>query len=165
FVALACRAASIRKHASVGGWLYRVAYRIALDARVRTARHRTPPQPLDDLPTGERDPVVEAEGRELGRLLDAEVNRLPEKYRGPFLRCCCEGESSAAVARELGCPAGTVESLLTRARQRLRRALARRGITPAAVAAAVLAAGKGTAEVPAPLVVATAKAAIGATCG
>src|SRR5262249_48173593 len=107
FVALACRAVSIRKQSSVGGWLYRVAYRVALDARARPARRGARQQPIDNLAAGERDPVAEAEGRELSRLLDAEVNRLPEKYRVPFLRCCCEGESSAAVARELGCPAGT----------------------------------------------------------
>jgi RNA polymerase sigma factor (sigma-70 family) len=166
FIALACRATAIRKHASVGGWLYRVAYRVALDARARKARRVAGRQPLDDPPTGVRDPVAEAEGRELGELLDAEVNRLPEKYRVPFLRCCCEGESSAAVARELGCPAGTVESWLTRARQRLRRALARRGIAlTAASSAAALAARNGTAAAPTHLVIATTKAAVGATAG
>jgi RNA polymerase sigma factor (sigma-70 family) len=165
FIALACRAVAIRKHASVGGWLYRVAYRIALDAQARTARRVARQQPLGDVPARECDPEAEAERRELGRLIDAEVNRLPEKYRVPFLRCCCEGESSAAVARELGCPPGTVESWLARARQRLRKALARRGVTVAAVTAAILAARKGTAAVPTSLVVATAKAALGATAG
>jgi RNA polymerase sigma factor (sigma-70 family) len=165
FVALACRAAAIRKRASLGGWLYRVAYRIALDAQARRARRVARQQPLDDPPAGDGDPAAEAQGREMGRLLDAEVNRLPEKYRVPFLRCCCDGESSAAVARELGCPTGTVESWLTRARQRLRKALARRGVTVAAVSAAALAARSEAAAVPTSLVVATAKAALSATIG
>src|SRR5262249_54045185 len=41
-----------------------------------------------------------------------------------------EGRSTTEVARELGCPVGTVESWLTRARQRLRAGLTRRGLTP-----------------------------------
>jgi RNA polymerase sigma factor (sigma-70 family) len=127
FLALACRAASIRHQASVGGWLYRVAYRIALDARSHALRQAAREQPLDDAPASS-DPQTDAMDRELRQVLDAEVNRLPEKYRVPFLRCCCEGETSAAVARDLGCPVGTVESWLTRARQRLRTGLARRGV-------------------------------------
>src|SRR5262249_4255355 len=42
-----------------------------------------------------------------------------------------EGLSSPEVARELGCAVGTVESWLTRARTRLRAALARRRLAPA----------------------------------
>src|SRR5258707_182797 len=61
FVAFACRAAAIRKRASLGGWLYRVAYRIALDAQARRARRAARQQPLDDPPDSEGDPEKEAQ--------------------------------------------------------------------------------------------------------
>jgi DNA-directed RNA polymerase specialized sigma24 family protein len=38
FLTLARRAAAIRRRASVGAWLYRVAHRVALDARARAGR-------------------------------------------------------------------------------------------------------------------------------
>jgi RNA polymerase sigma factor (sigma-70 family) len=152
FLTLARRAAAIRRRAALGGWLYRVAYRVALDARARGDRRAVAEARLDDLPSAVADPAAEAEWRDLRRVLDAEVNRLPEKYRMPFVRCCCEGESSAVLARELGCAVGTVEAWLTRARRRLRAGLERRGLTAPVLFAAA------TAAVPARLVVATVRA-------
>src|SRR5262249_61021685 len=38
FLALVRKAGSISKHESVGGWLYKVAYRVAQTARVRATR-------------------------------------------------------------------------------------------------------------------------------
>jgi DNA-directed RNA polymerase specialized sigma24 family protein len=38
FLALAHRASSISKRSSVGGWLYKVAYRVALEAKTRALR-------------------------------------------------------------------------------------------------------------------------------
>jgi RNA polymerase sigma factor (sigma-70 family) len=165
FLVLARRAASIRRRTTAGGWLYRVAYRIALDARARRARRAACQLPLGDAPTTVADPASEVARRELLGAIDAEVSRLPEKYRVPFVRCCCQGESTRALARELGCPAGTVESWLVRARRRLRAGLARRGvIAPAVPSLAPL--GHGLQGVPEPvaalpvrLVAATVKAA------
>jgi WD40 repeat protein len=79
-------------------------------------------------------PAGEAAWREVQQVIDEEVNRLPERYRVPFVLFHLEGRSSAEVARELGCPVGTVESWLTRARQRLRAGLSRRGLAPVSLA-------------------------------
>src|SRR5262245_36495904 len=53
FVALARRAGSIGRRESVGGWLHKVAYRLALGARTRRARRDAHEQPL-----GDRAPVA-----------------------------------------------------------------------------------------------------------
>jgi RNA polymerase sigma factor (sigma-70 family) len=160
FLALARHAGGIRRQQSVGGWLYRVSYRIALDARERAARRAARQEPLAEAAAPQRGPAAEAAGRELLRAIEAEVNRLPEKYRLPLVRSSA-GESSAAIARDLGCPPGTVESWLTRARQRLRVALVRRGVlAPAGILAAVLAARRCPACVPTGLVATTVRMAV-----
>jgi RNA polymerase sigma factor (sigma-70 family) len=157
FLALARRAGSIRRRQSVGGWLYRVAYRVALDSRARAARQAMREVTLVETATAERGPDAEAVGRELLQAIEAELDRLPEKYRLPLIRSCA-GETSSAIARDLGCPPGTVESWLTRARQRLRAGLLRRGVAaPAGMLAAVLAVRRAPACVPARLVVLTVR--------
>src|SRR5438067_136623 len=161
FLALARRAGSIGRRDSVGGWLHKVAYRLALGAQARRAKRAHREQPLSD-PTpavDSPDPASEAARREVRRALDDEVGRLPDKYRVPFVLCCLEGRSNADAARELGCPLGTVESRLTRARQRLRAGLSRRGVAPTAGLLAALPGPDATAFVPAALVASTAKAA------
>jgi RNA polymerase sigma factor (sigma-70 family) len=131
FLVLARKAASAARHRSAGGWLYTVAYRVALRARARRAARTGRERPLDEPPLADTpDPAGAASERETKRVIDEEVNRLPEKYRIPFVLFHLEGRSCAEVARELGCPVGTVESWLTRARQRLQRGLKRRGLVP-----------------------------------
>jgi hypothetical protein len=90
----------------------------------------------------------DAAGRELRSLLDAELNRLPEKYRRPFVLCHLEGMTNEEAARRLGCPKGTVLSRLSRARERLRRGLERRGVSVTAGALTALLAENATAAVP-----------------
>src|SRR5262249_5660087 len=73
-------------------------------------------------------------------------------FRVPFVLCELEGRSNAEAAAVLGCPVGTIESRLTRARSRLRAQLSRRGVTLSAGALAVSA-------VPAPVHAAALRAA------
>ena len=65
-----------------------------------------------------------------------ELQRLPARYRGPFVLFYLEGKSAEEVAIALGRPRGTILSQLARARERLRVRLAHRGL---ALSAGVLA--------------------------
>jgi RNA polymerase sigma factor (sigma-70 family) len=125
FFTLARKADSIARRDSVGAWLYRVAYRIALRARARRARLAQREQPLGDLPVAEVgcEPADLLAWRELRPVLDAEISRLPEKYRAAFVLCYLEGKTNEQAAEQLGCPKGTVLSRLSRARERLRKRL------------------------------------------
>jgi RNA polymerase sigma factor (sigma-70 family) len=140
FLVLARKAASAARYRSAGGWLYTVAYRVALRARARRAVRVTRELPLDEPPPAVAlGPASEAAWREVRQVIDEEVSRLPEKYRAPFVLFHLEGRSTAEVAQELGCPVGTVESHLSRARQRLRARLLRRGLAPTPALFAALA--------------------------
>ena len=69
---------------------------------------------------------------DLGHVLHEEINRLPERFRVSVILCDLEGRTHEQAARHLGWPVGTVKSRLTRARERLRDRLTRRGLAPSA---------------------------------
>jgi RNA polymerase sigma-70 factor (ECF subfamily) len=124
FLVLARKAGSIRSRTSLSSWLYGVAYRIARKAKTAKARGPVRSGDLGETLQGERTP--EWVWQRLEGLFDEEVNRLPERFRRPFV-LSLEGKSNEEVARELGCPVGTVLSRLSRARSRLLAGLNRRG--------------------------------------
>lgn len=132
FLVLARKAASISKCESIGGWLYMVAFRIALRAKARKTRRGQVEKPLDDHLADDKsaDPADSTARSELRNLLDIELSRIPEKYRTAFLLCQVEGKTCGEAAEHLGCPRGTVLSRLGRARQRLQARLALRGWLP-----------------------------------
>ncbi len=130
FLLLVRKANTIRSRESLGDWLFRIARRVAVRASANAARRR---HHLEALMVERRN---SSGGRaasnlpdadpEYGRLM-AEVDRLPERFRAPIVLYYFEGLSTEATARRLGCARGTVLSRLSRARDRLRRRLERRG--------------------------------------
>jgi RNA polymerase sigma factor (sigma-70 family) len=137
WMALARRTRWVGRRGSVAAWLYQVAYRIALRAKARAIRRAGREQPMATplIDATAADPAAQAGWHELRQVLDEQLGRLPERFRTVFVLRCLAGLSGPEAARALGCPVGTVESRLTRARQRLRAALVRRGFTvPAAIA-------------------------------
>lgn len=159
FLVLARRAASISWRESLGCWLYGVAYRVALKARVRSAVRRVREQEAASMSF----PIVAAADPlpDLRPVLDEEVQGLPVKYREPLVLCYLEGKTNEEAAHQLGCPTGTIKTRLTKARELLRRRLTRRGLALSATAmGTVLSANLASAAVSASLLISTLDAAM-----
>jgi RNA polymerase sigma factor (sigma-70 family) len=157
FLVLVRKAASIRQRQLVGNWLYGAAYRAALE--VKAAKRRAKERQVSGMP----EPVVVDEAavwRDLRRVLDQELNRLPDKYRVPVVLCDLEGRTRRDIARQLDIPEGTLSGRLTTARRLLAKRLARHGLALSISALATrLAPRAASACMPSPLVISTVKAA------
>jgi RNA polymerase sigma factor (sigma-70 family) len=156
FLALARQAGSAGRCASLGTWLYRVAYRTALKARSRADARRRREQLA--APRPQSDPLAEVTGRELLTVLDEELQRLPERLRAPLVLCYLQGKTRDEAAHDLSCSLGTVKRLLEQGRTTLQARLSRRGIS----LAALLAAGVGGTIVSPGLAAVTSRMAAGA---
>jgi RNA polymerase sigma factor (sigma-70 family) len=164
FLVLVRKAKGIGKPASVASWLHGVAYRLSMKARVEVARRRACERKVVTMPA--REPQDEVIWRDLRPALHEEVARLPERYRLPFVLCYLEGKTNAEAADLLGWPKGTVLSSLSRARERLRAGLTRRGVAlTSSVVAALLAQSAARAAVPAARAESTLQAALLLTTG
>src|SRR5262249_53550149 len=86
FLILAKKAGSLHWHASIANWLYLVAYRVALRAKVEAVRRRARENSAANRPVA--DPLAEITLREAQAVLDEELARLPAKCRAPLLLCC-----------------------------------------------------------------------------
>jgi RNA polymerase sigma factor (sigma-70 family) len=126
FLVLARKANNIVKAQAIAAFLCRVAYRMARKLKRQNARRFTVPMDFRDMPANDQTP--ELIWRDLRPVLDEEVDRLPRKYRLPFVLCYLQGLTYEQAAKQLGCPMGTLGSWLAQARQRLSSRLARRGI-------------------------------------
>ena len=109
-------------------WLYRVAYRRALD-RKQLARHRLPHASDEALVNvaGADNPFEQAARAQQGARVAACMEALPDLYRTVlylryWLDCPVE-----EIAELIQAPAGTVKSYLARARQRVERELEKSG--------------------------------------
>jgi len=160
FFVLARKAASLRKHSSVAGWLYQTAYKLALKARTANARRlhyeeqatpKTIPNPLEEISV-----------REAGSILAQELDRLSAVYREPLLLCLYEGATQDEAAQQIGCSLNTLKRRLERGRALLSQRLSRRGLEPASALAFTLYAAS---QAPAQLIHKTLTAASHFACG
>jgi RNA polymerase sigma factor (sigma-70 family) len=164
FLVLVRKARGLRRPASVANWLHGVAHRTALKARSAAVKRRQREREAAAMSaTSTADDLA---WRDLGPVLDEEIRHLPARYRDPFVLCHLEGKTNEEAARQLGCPKGTVLSRLSRARERLRVRLTKRGITLSTAALAALVTGPAvSASVPAMLAQATLQSAAAFTAG
>jgi RNA polymerase sigma factor (sigma-70 family) len=129
FLLLARRAPRLTLPGSLAGWLHGAALRVAGEAR-RAERRRRRREHAHVLPAATNPDDLT--WRELRQCLDAELARLPEKYRTPLVLCYLDGLSQAEAARRLGWSDTVLRGRLERGRGALRRRLARLGLPLAA---------------------------------
>src|SRR5690606_13791257 len=106
-------------------WLRRIAFGVAVD-RLRSRRAElllSGDAALEaagaQSPSAGPSPLERLEREELVERVRAAIAELPPRYRAPLTLYHLDGLSHERVAQALGVPAGTVRSLVTRARQRL----------------------------------------------
>ena len=166
FLVLAQKARSIRDPDLLGNWLYGVAASHvsrapgsgspAVSKNEEAGSMRNVSSSVA-VPSAEQSVLA----REQAELLHDEIERLPRAFRLPVVLCYLEGLTVHEAARRLRCSHGTVRSRMARAREKLRRALTRRGVVlPAAALAAALAPRSASASVSSHLCETTTRAAI-----
>ena len=127
FLLLARRAGSLWVRDSLAPWLHSVACRVSSGARAAEGRRRA----LERRAAGRASrSAAEPPRDDLAPALHEEVERLPDRLKAPVVLCYLEGLTHDQAAEHLHCPVGTVRSRLARGRERLRRALVRRGFAP-----------------------------------
>jgi len=126
FLVMLKRAGTIRGRHALGGWLYQVAHRVAIQANMGAARRR-----IHEKEAGQMAAAMTSSGsnpaHELLRSLHDEVARLPEKQRLAVVLCDMEGKTQTQAALELEWSERTLRRRLAEARERLKARLARRG--------------------------------------
>ncbi|MBA4065108.1 MAG: hypothetical protein C0501_15620 [Isosphaera sp.] len=133
FLALSRQSESFRDAKALPAWLHRVALRVSRKALAR----RTPSAALPDAVADPADPFADVAWRDVRRVLDEEVDGLPEKYRGPVVLCWLDGLTRDEAAGKLGLSLNTLARRLDAGRELLRSRLTRRGLAPVLVTAAV----------------------------
>ena len=129
FLVLARNASKLDQEGSLAGWLWKVAYRIALRLRFTVARQRRREneagglRPIFD--SNER--LSDLEQQEALQALNEELERLPEELRLPLVLCYFEGRTHAEAAVAIGLPRGSMAKRVTEGLRRLRERLSLRG--------------------------------------
>ncbi|GAB4093442.1 RNA polymerase sigma factor [Flaviaesturariibacter terrae] len=122
---------AFKREAQLGTWIYRIAVSGALDFNKKQqrqkrggllvslfSRHETAPEAPDF-----QHPGVATEQREDSALLFRAIRALPENQQAAFVLQKLEGLGQQEIADVLGTTVSSVESLLQRAKQNLRKTL------------------------------------------
>ena len=119
FLVLARKAGSVRGGDALGGWLHRVAYRVAVagecpgEGGVGGAKSEASAMAIADAARPGLDP-------EIASIVHEEVDRLPDGLRLPVVLCDLEGLTYEQAAGRLHWTEPTLRHRLVKARQRLR---------------------------------------------
>jgi RNA polymerase sigma factor (sigma-70 family) len=130
FLTLVKRASSLQRHATLAGWLHRVAWYVATRAARAEANRRryeeaaahvwpdAPAAPADNVPA---------------ELVHAGLAGLSRKYQEPLLLHHVEGRSERETAELLNCTVSAISTRLARGRKMLRDRLLKRGLAVSAI--------------------------------
>ncbi len=130
FVILARRAKGLTLRTSLANWLFGVAYKVANRAAQREYRRKLRERTVARRPADNAAPEADRAGPEWAdtvRVLDEELAKLSEQYRGPLVACYLQGKTQDEAAAELGWTVFTLRRRLAAARDLLRERLTRRG--------------------------------------
>ena len=114
--------ASFKNLSSFSTWLYRIAYNVFYDY-IRSRKE------TDDLDTPRVDAQCSTSQKDLGQQMDiyAALSRLKEIERTCITLFYLEDQSIEKIAGITGCPAGTVKSHLSRAKEKMATYLKQNG--------------------------------------
>lgn len=116
----------LREDERLEGWLHRIAVREAQAAvRARKTRWGRTVEMEEDLASGDPDPAEVAEIAEQRRALWAQLESLSAQQRTAFVFCAVEKFEIREAAVCMGISTGAVKRHLGRAREKLRKKLAR----------------------------------------
>ncbi len=117
-----------RGDASIGTWIYRIAWTVAVTAREQLGRteRQTALDEAMHVHSGD-DPMATAIDSARRRAILEAMEELPHLYRSVLHLHYWLGEDVAGIAALLGAPAGTVKSYLHRGRERLKTLLKEKG--------------------------------------
>ena len=126
FLILSQKAHTVKSRETIGGWLYRVAFRVALRASTVLGQRNERETSLEEV--SEPMSPEKSSWQEIAPLFDEELHRLPEKYLTALVLCDLEGITQKEAAQLVGCSEGTLSSRLYRGRQLLAKRLTKRGV-------------------------------------
>jgi RNA polymerase sigma factor (sigma-70 family) len=137
FLVLARKASAIRTGDALGGWLHRVAYRVAVEANIAAKRRRLRESEVSARPMAMTIPDATHPrlDPDVPSILHEEIDRLPESQRLSVVLCDLEGLTYEQAAVRLHWTEPTLRHRLSKARRRLRDRLTRRGVTAEALGA------------------------------
>jgi RNA polymerase sigma-70 factor (ECF subfamily) len=120
----------------LSSWLFKIANNVAIDflrkreldtVSIDGSRWATTAEDAEassiDLDSGDESPLERLEAKELGKAIEAAIERLRPEYRSCIMLRHVEGRSYEEIAATLDLPLGTVKTYIHRARKQLQDAL------------------------------------------
>ena len=118
FVVVHRRLGDLRSGASIKGWLFGIALRVAHDYRRTKKRKPTVSYEVDSTTSSDRGPAEHAESAEAARLLRDFLDTLDDDKRAVFVLAELEELSAPEMSDTLGVGVNTIYSRLRVARER-----------------------------------------------
>lgn len=164
FIDLSKNISRLQPDTVVSAWLYKVTHRTAVDAIRREARRQTREQRAANMSALDSTPdTAQPDWRQIEPVLDDEITGLPEADRVAIVLRFFEGKSFSEVGRAIGASDDAAQKRVSRALEKLRTGLQRRGVTIGAAGLVTMISTQGVQAAPAGLASSVAGTIISAT--